>query len=192
MNQQTKQCSKCGEVKPLDAFHKQQQGALGVRSTCKACRIEEKKIYRQENRVAINAKQAEYRKTHAKQIAQRNKKYRSSCREKINETRNEWRKKNRNLENAIKRRNRDKNKAAINSKKMEKYYKNPTKYSNLAKKYISSLPDSYIVRIICRGSLLKPDEITQELIDMKREQLLMHRATKQLMDSLKEKENGTE
>jgi len=34
---QTKKCSKCGEVKPLDQFYKRKEGILGVRSDCKKC-----------------------------------------------------------------------------------------------------------------------------------------------------------
>jgi hypothetical protein len=50
----SKQCSKCGEVKPITEFYKRWNGYLGVRADCKNCgakdRIErynpeEKKIY---------------------------------------------------------------------------------------------------------------------------------------------------
>ncbi len=34
----TKTCTKCGEEKPLDAFHRQKAGRFGVESACKPCR----------------------------------------------------------------------------------------------------------------------------------------------------------
>ena len=33
----TKTCSKCGEDRPLESFHKNKMGKLGRRSTCKVC-----------------------------------------------------------------------------------------------------------------------------------------------------------
>jgi 5-methylcytosine-specific restriction endonuclease McrA len=33
----TKRCTKCGEVKSLDAFHRNRRGALGRQSRCRAC-----------------------------------------------------------------------------------------------------------------------------------------------------------
>ena len=41
----TKQCSKCGEVKPLTAFHKNKHMADGVKSACKACCAKQAKAY---------------------------------------------------------------------------------------------------------------------------------------------------
>lgn len=53
-----KRCSRCGETKPLDAFH-HQRGKL-CRSWCKACRAIEKAEYRAKNRDRTNAQNVEY------------------------------------------------------------------------------------------------------------------------------------
>jgi len=38
-----KKCNKCGETKPLSAFHKRPDRPIGVRSKCKACDLKEKR-----------------------------------------------------------------------------------------------------------------------------------------------------
>src|SRR5690606_38380620 len=46
----TKRCTKCGEVKPLDAFNRHRKGALGRRSRCRACQREYNRTWREANR----------------------------------------------------------------------------------------------------------------------------------------------
>jgi len=47
---QTKECSKCGEVKGLDEFYKRKRGYLGRYAECIVCRNNRMKAYQQENR----------------------------------------------------------------------------------------------------------------------------------------------
>ena len=46
----SKTCTKCGETKPLDDFHRDKTGAGGRRSYCKECAREYKRRYHEENR----------------------------------------------------------------------------------------------------------------------------------------------
>jgi len=46
----TKRCTKCGEVKPLDAFNRHQGKPLGRRSRCRACQREYDRAWRETNR----------------------------------------------------------------------------------------------------------------------------------------------
>lgn len=62
----SKQCTKCGETKPLTEFYRQKQGKLGVRADCKACR---------------NAVQAKYRAENPEYHAKYHAKYRAENRE---------------------------------------------------------------------------------------------------------------
>lgn len=43
-----KKCSKCGEVKPFEEFHKQKNGKYGLASQCKECRKKSKKENKEE------------------------------------------------------------------------------------------------------------------------------------------------
>lgn len=92
-----KVCSKCGESKPLDAFHKQKSKKDGHRSHCKECRRARYQGRRQEvlqarkehhARPGYKAQKREYdRQHHAKHrdriLAQR-KEYRAANREEVN------------------------------------------------------------------------------------------------------------
>lgn len=72
---QSKQCTKCGETKPLDAFGKKSRNKDGLQYHCKPCNRAEQKsdrlrrgdefqekrrAYREKNREHINAKKMEY------------------------------------------------------------------------------------------------------------------------------------
>ena len=46
----SKTCTKCGETKPLDDFHRDKTGAGGRRPDCKECVREYKRRYHEENR----------------------------------------------------------------------------------------------------------------------------------------------
>jgi NAD-dependent SIR2 family protein deacetylase len=41
----TKRCSKCGEVKPLEEFHRDRSKKLGRRSRCRECERQSERIY---------------------------------------------------------------------------------------------------------------------------------------------------
>lgn len=47
----TKQCSKCGEIKPLDLFERRHGGKPGAR--CKACVAEYKRAVYRKNKIVI-------------------------------------------------------------------------------------------------------------------------------------------
>lgn len=47
---QTKKCSKCGEAKPLDEFHRNRKMPDGLQYVCKTCRAEERRAYYAANR----------------------------------------------------------------------------------------------------------------------------------------------
>lgn len=42
---EVKRCTKCGEIKPLDAYHQNRYAADGRKSQCKACRNVAKRAY---------------------------------------------------------------------------------------------------------------------------------------------------
>ncbi len=57
MSLDSKQCTKCGQEKPLEDFHRNVRSKDGFRTICKMCRAE----YYQENREAFLSYQVEYR-----------------------------------------------------------------------------------------------------------------------------------
>lgn len=69
---------------------------------------------------------------------------------------------------------------------------NPEKNNAKQRRYYAELRDFYIRTQIFRDKQIQPRaNIPQELIEAKREQLKMYRATKQLITTIKEKQHGT-
>lgn len=64
----SKICGKCGEEKPLDAFHKDSSKSDGVVSACKVCKTAYAKQYRSENPELV-------KQTNAKKYAKNKDKY---------------------------------------------------------------------------------------------------------------------
>jgi len=73
MNQESKNCSKCGDMKPLDEFFNNESSPDGKYSQCRKCRkavykmnqekiLEEKKSYYERNKEKKKASVKEYRK----------------------------------------------------------------------------------------------------------------------------------
>lgn len=64
-------CSKCGEEKSLSEFHKEKQGAGGLRSQCKKCRSDYSKKYRltDKGKQARDRASKKYRQRHRSEIA---------------------------------------------------------------------------------------------------------------------------
>ena len=89
-----RECTKCGEVKPLEMFSLQKKIKSGRRSACKEC----KKKYYAEHYAANSEKLLKqclkYRKENSEKRAEYNAKYRLDNREKRSEYNAEWAKKN--------------------------------------------------------------------------------------------------
>jgi len=59
--QETKECTKCGEVKSLEDFNKRKDSKDGYRNQCKECREKAHKKYYKENRSYIISSNQKYR-----------------------------------------------------------------------------------------------------------------------------------
>jgi len=74
-----KQCSKCGEIKPLDTFSRDRRKKDGLQSRCNACN----RNYYEMHKEQIAARQYQYAAMHKEQIAARGLKYRITNKERI-------------------------------------------------------------------------------------------------------------
>ena len=84
----SKTCTKCGETKPLDDFHRNKTGAGGRRPDCKECVREYKRSYYEENR----DKRLEY-----------SRRYYEENRDKVRECQRRYREENRDIINQEKK-----------------------------------------------------------------------------------------
>ena len=160
-----KKCTKCGEVKELSEFYKRKGAHDGHKSACKLCCVENgdkrsqrAKKYYAENRDLIRKKHALYDENHRDA---------AKIRTRL------WYENNKDRHRLYNKNYRKSNPLTLKS------------WSAKHKKIsVYILSDTYVISTLG----MTKASASAELIELKREQLLMHRATKQLT---KEIENGT-
>ena len=115
----TKKCKKCGEVKPLNEFHKEKRSKDGHNTKCKRCRSKQRKQHYEDNKDKVKEQQAKYRKTHKEEILKKQKEYRDNTKEQAKQ----YYKNNKGwiLERTKQYYKNNKNKI---QKQMKQYYKN--------------------------------------------------------------------
>lgn len=142
-----KTCSKCGETKPLDAFHKRPDRPIGVRPKCRACEALAQKAYAAKNLPKLAAARRRYDKDNP-----------------------EKKKRSRAVDYE---QNRD---SYIRRAKIWAQQNTANRQAICAKNQalqIKELSDLYVRRLLCRrGSI---DAVPQALIELKREQLRLWR-----------------
>lgn len=80
---QTKVCTKCGEEKGLEGFHKKKSGKFGVRADCKVCCSGYYKQYRQENKERLLESNKQYRQENKEKLQELKEQYFQKNRERI-------------------------------------------------------------------------------------------------------------
>jgi hypothetical protein len=81
--EQTKKCSKCGEVKDVNLFSKNRNRKDGLKSECKSCYKTYQKAYHEANREAIRAKSKTYYEANKENKLAYQKTYREANRDTI-------------------------------------------------------------------------------------------------------------
>jgi hypothetical protein len=102
--QQTKECSKCGKVKPLEGFNKDRSTKDGYESACKGCERERGRRYREANREAIRERKRRYRKANLEAHREYARRWREANRETERARGRRYREANPELERARRRR----------------------------------------------------------------------------------------
>ena len=168
----TKTCTKCGEVKALDAFWKNKNRKDGIDGRCKQCNRDAANKYRAENIELVREKdRARVAAMTSQSKREKHKKWRDANREKVR---------------------------ADGKETMRRLYeKDPLRFRNKAKEWRSAnygkaisttrngrekLIDGYVAYVL-RLPLV---DCSPELIALKREQLQIYRITKQLNQAIKE------
>jgi len=92
--QKAKACVKCGEVKLLSEFHRDNTKKDGHRSYCKLCKRTYQAEYRKANHEKISKSKAEYSKANREKIRKYKAEYRKANHEKLSKKDAEYRKAN--------------------------------------------------------------------------------------------------
>ena len=172
----TKKCTKCGEVKAVSEFHKDKYSKDGFFDECKECR----KKYYQANKEKILEYDKQYRQANKEKIKEYSKKYYQANKEK----RKKYRQANKEKIKEQKKKYRQANKEKEKEQKKKYYQANKEKILEYSKKYCqdnrNKLADPYVIDIIRHqtNSMLKAKDIPQELIELKRNSLILKRKIK--------------
>lgn len=160
MEELTKKCTKCGEVKSLSEFSKDKSKRSGCQSACKCC----VSIYIKANKDKIKAKDKAYYEANKEKINANVKAYKDANKDKIKAYMNVYIKKN-----------KDKTKT-----KHKKYYKaNRDKIKERQKKIYNYNSDNLSDGYISHRLAIPISSCPPELIELKRAQLKLIRAIKE-------------
>jgi len=179
----TKVCPKCRVEKGLGEFHRNVGRKDGRCGHCKSCvKLASAKFYA-ENSDKIKAYQAKYKIENSDKLKAQKAKYRAENKEEIRVRDAEF-----YAENKEEIRVRQAEFYAENSEKMKarqaKYQaENLEKVKAYKARIVIDLEDTYV------KTQVKLPNPPQELIEHKREQLLMYRATRDLLKTLKDEDN---
>lgn len=201
METTTKQCSKCGEVKLLDGFSNSSNAKDGKMPICRTCNRARVAAWQKANpdKLKVQRQKSDPLKAKARQD-----KYRAS--DKYKDTEHRYRAKyyaEHKEELAAKSRawwannyaekmpgytakHYAKNRCNLTAKAADFYRDNKAGVLSTKKQSRDSLDKTYLMAVIKQTSNLQIEEIPTELLELKREQLLMQRATKQLKQLLKD------
>lgn len=168
-----KTCSKCGEVKALSEFYKNC-------SPCKNCKDLHVAAYRKANPEKAAARNANWRKANPEKVAAAQAAYRKKKPEnpeKAAARKAAWRKAN--PENPKERNDRN---SAWRKKNPEKLAANRSAYGFVER---AELRPSYVARML----QIPVSQLTPELLELKREQLLFKRLARDLTQAAKADES---
>ena len=177
---QTKKCSKCGEVKAVSEFYKNKYIKDRFCNHCKKCMkqyyqsnkekvLEQSKKYYQANNEKIKERQKQYRQANNEKMKQYNKQYYQANNEKMKERQKQYRQANNEKMKQYNKQYRQANKEKI--KEQRKQYRQDDR---------NKLADSYIKDLIRNqtNGMLKAKDIPQELIELKRNNIILKRKIK--------------
>ena len=90
----SKACTKCGQIKPFDSFSRhngKKASKSGRRATCKTCDVESARIYRANNREKVRASKKKWAQENKQSKALSDQKYREANKESVKIRNAQWR-----------------------------------------------------------------------------------------------------
>lgn len=188
-----KTCTKCNQSLPETEFHKDSRKRDGLRAHCRACesvlaakyrarnpeRVGQRlKEYRAKNREQVLARQRARYAQDPERVLQRQKAYRENNKERIRLRSKIYREKN--LDQARLRCRVYRAKNLDRRLQAEKAYRlrNKERLQQVCKEYREKLADGYVRSLLIQGSTgLRQRDVPDSLVEAKRMQLLIKRAT---------------
>jgi hypothetical protein len=181
-----KTCTKCGEEKPEELFGRHALGKDGLRPACKECHNAAGRLWKAQNAEKIADAHAAYRAANRDKRAVASKVFRQEKRNAINEYRRNRRRSKRAIENAAKRRYAARNPRKVGELKARYYQKYAELIRDKTNAKTRDLDDSYVAYVLTKKK--SGHGLSKSIIELKREQICLHRLTRQLKQAIKEQE----
>ena len=190
----TKQCTKCGEVKGLGEYGYKSKANGTLLSRCKICRNKYNAKYREENKEKIREYFVKYTEENKEKLREWRKKYTEENKEKIREYNVKYRKENKEKFREYFVKYTEENKEKFRELKKKYTEENKEKLREWRKKYneenkeklreknrinILELQNSYVLRLLKKkNNQLIKEEIPDILIESKRLEIKLLRQSK--------------
>jgi hypothetical protein len=172
---ETKQCTKCKEVKGFDCFHKESRGKNGLRASCKECRKKYSKKYCIENKKRISVRHKKYKQENKEKIFAWTKKYNEENKKRIAVRTKKYNEENKKRIAVRAKKYSEENKERIAVRAKKYYQENKAEVLGRKEKVRGLLKDSYIIGFLKEVN----SPITPELIELKRITVKINRLIKQ-------------
>lgn len=157
-----KRCAGCLQELPRSSFNANAKSTDGLYTYCRECAAERKRDWRAKNAEKVRDYERAYRQQHREAFNEKRRGLPVS--EKARARVDQWVAANRDRYLETKRRYYQANKAALAPAMRARY-----------ERMRDELHDYYVASMLCQGTPLRPYEIPPELIEMKRDQLRVHR-----------------
>jgi len=148
----TKECTKCREVKLFSEYGNHRNGKHGLQPACKACTAKSTAAYRAANREAIIQSKKKYNDTNREAIAEWGKEYRRKNKELIKKKSREYEETNKEALAEYKREYYQKNKQAF-TRRRRKWYKENRELTTERNKEKYKKDPLFKIAILLRGRL---------------------------------------
>lgn len=198
----TKVCSKCGVEKDVGEFYKDKKGRGGLSSTCKVCAYSHHRAWVENNPAKVKEYSKRYYDKHRDDRLEYSKAYYWENRDAALERGREYYGANKDRAIEYRKRYYVSNKDAIDARNVEYKRRHRAKFNELdrvwraankdvvrdmerrkSERKIGQLEPSYVKDQLRKLGISNP---SPELIEAKREQLALYRATKQLYEAIKD------
>ena len=180
--EQTKKCSKCGEVKTLSMFYKDRSRLDGKYPSCKSCHkaykeanketiSKQRKAYREANKELISKRMKTYYEANRETVLKRVKAYREANKETISKQRKAYREANKELLSKQRKKYREANRDAILERYRAYREANRTHLRKQYKRHYKNNKSKYLDRYVARRAQKKnntPKFIRDCPVDKKR------------------------
>lgn len=138
----TKRCSGCKETKPVSEFNKDRNRKDGLAHSCRECRREYRRRYREANIERLHEYERRYRDNNKEKDAEKQRRYREANKEKLAEAYRKYRESNKEKIAERKRKWRSENKELVREHSRKRYRENKHQLQRNRARHVKEMNES--------------------------------------------------